>query len=239
MTVPKRILIAERDREALGQLSSVLRSSGYATWEAATGRDALRHVQMETPDLVLVGLVLPDIGGKDLARILSSNGDSEPIRTIVVAAPGVSFEESRAIGGAPEMKVFHWKHVDEVVTLVNGVFDVSEDEDPDRFSETLRLRDVTIEPSSMTVEVCGTQIELTQKEFKFLHVLALNSERTCTRDELRRLVWGQGAEVIGRTIDVLVSRLRSKLIAVTERDLISTVRGIGYRFTPGSGGPEA
>lgn len=239
MTVPKRILVAERDQEALSQLSSALRASGYATWEAATGRDALRHVQMERPDLVLVGLVLPDIGGKDLARILSSNGDSEPIRTIVVAAPGVSFEESRSIGGAPEMKVFHWRHVDEIVTLVNGMFDVSEDDNPDRFSETLRLSDVTIEPSSMTVEVRGTPVELTQKEFKFLHVLALNSERTCTRDELRRLVWGDGADVIGRTIDVLVSRLRSKLIAVTQKDLIATVRGIGYRFTQGCGGPES
>ncbi|MCK4409562.1 MAG: helix-turn-helix domain-containing protein, partial [Candidatus Eisenbacteria sp.] len=80
-------------------------------------------------------------------------------------------------------------------------------------------------------EIDGAPIDLSEREFRFLHTLALNGERTCTRDELKRLVWGQDAEVIGRTVDVLVSRLRSKLTSATGREVISTVRGIGYRFT--------
>lgn len=88
-----------------------------------------------------------------------------------------------------------------------------------------------MDPGDLTVEIDGAPIDLSEREFRFLHTLALNGERTCTRDELKRLVWGQEAEVIGRTVDVLVSRLRSKLTSATGREVISTVRGIGYRFT--------
>jgi DNA-binding response OmpR family regulator len=230
MSAPKQVLVAERDPQALKQVSAALRAAGYATWEATTGREALRFVQMDRPDLAVVGLVLPDIGGRDLARILRSNGDSEPICTIVLAAPGVAVDETLTAGGAPEQPVVSWSHVDEVVTRVNEMFDLSAESDPERFSTPVRVSDVKIDPSSNTVEVGDVLVPLTRKEFRFLQVLALNGDRTCTRDELRRLVWGKDAAVIGRTIDVLVSRLRTKLCAATGRDLVATVRGIGYRF---------
>jgi DNA-binding response OmpR family regulator len=230
MSVPKHVLIAERDQRTLSLLANAFRASGYGTTEAETGRDALRSVQIEPPDIVIVGLALPDIGGRDLARILESNGDSEPIRTIVAAAPGVPVEDPAQPGGAPEKPVVRWSQVDELVTLVNEMFDVSERKDPERFTEPILCGNMRIDPNEMTVEIDGTPVDLTRKEFQFLHVLAVNQERACTRKELRRLVWGGGGD-IGRTVDVLVSRLRSKLTAATGREVISTVRGIGYRFS--------
>jgi len=231
MPDPKHVLVAESDPQALEQLAQALRSAGYATWEADTGRDALRSVQIDRPDLVIVGLSLSDIGGRDLARILCSGGDSEPVPTLVVAGPGLHDDTSLAMGGAPEIPVAMWSHIDEVVTRVNEMFDLTVESAPERFSAPVVVDDVTIHPGSMMVDVGGKSVELTEKEFRFLQVLALNEARTCTRDELRKLVWGEEANVIGRTIDVLVSRLRSKLTAATGRELIATVRGIGYRFT--------
>ena len=229
MSVPKHVLIAERDQRTLALLANAFRASGYATTEAGSGREALRSVQIEPPDIVIVGLALPDIGGRDLARILESNGDSEPIRTIVAAAPGVPVDDPAQPGGAPEKPIVRWSQVDELVTLVNEMFDVSEGKHPERFLEPILCGNIWIDPKTMTVEIDGTPVELTRKEFQFLHVLAVNQERACTRKELRRLVWGGGAD-IGRTVDVLVSRLRSKLTAATGREIVTTVRGIGYRF---------
>jgi len=228
MLAPKRILVAERDAQTRGRLTSALRASGYATSEAGTGRDALRAVQMERPDLVLAGVVLPDIGGRDLARVLESNGHSEPVKCVVVAGPGSRCDGHADVG--PEHHTVRWTHVDEVVTFVNAMFDLSEDRDPACLSQPLSVGSVRIDPERMSVVVDGKPVELTRKEFHFLHVLALNSERTCTRDELKRLVWGDEAGVIGRTVDVLVSRLRGKLLATTGREVVETVRGIGYRF---------
>ena len=231
MSVPKQVLVAERDSQTLSQIARALRSAGYATSEAGTGRETLRFVQMEVPDLVIVGLHLQDIGGRDLARILESNGTSQPVRTIVVCDASVPIEECATTGGAPEKPVLRWQHVDEIVTRVNEVFDISSNSDPDLYSSPVSLGSVRMDPGELTVVIDGVSVELSEKEFRFLHTLALNGERTCTRDELKRLVWGQEADVIGRTVDVLVSRLRSKLTSATGREVISTVRGIGYRFT--------
>jgi len=230
MSLPKQVLVAERDPSILSQLARALRSAGYATSEAASGRETLRFVQMEHPDLVVVGLHLQDIGGRDLARILESNGTSEPVMAIVVCDASVPADDCALTGGTIERAVLRWSSVDEVVTRVNGVFDLSANNDPKLFTEPISLGAVTIDPGDMTVEIDGAPIDLSEREFRFLHTLALNGERTCTRDELKRLVWGQEADVIGRTVDVLVSRLRSKLTSATGREVISTVRGIGYRF---------
>jgi two-component system phosphate regulon response regulator PhoB len=231
MAVPKHILVAERDQQVLAQLAGTLRASGYATSEATTGREALRAVQMDRPDLVIVGMSLPDIGGRDLARILESNGDQVPVRTIIAAGPGAPPEDFTHAGDGPEKPVLRWSHVEEIVTCVNEALDSSEGKDPDRFSRIVHCGGVSIDPTTMTVEVNGVPIDLTKREFRFLQVLALNEERTCTREELKKLVWGEDADVIGRTVDVLVSRLRSKLTAATGREIVTTIRGIGYRFT--------
>ena len=231
MPLPKQVLVAERDPFILSQLARALRSAGYATSEATSGRETLRFVQMEHPDLVVVGLHLQDIGGRDLARILESNGTSEPVRTIVVCDAGVPADDCALTGGATERPVLRWSSVDEVVTRVNGMFDLSVNNNPELLTEPIFLGAVRMDPGDLTVEIDGAPIDLSEREFRFLHTLALNGERTCTRDELKRLVWGQEAEVIGRTVDVLVSRLRSKLTSATGREVISTVRGIGYRFT--------
>jgi len=229
--VPRKVLIAERDSKILRQLSHSISASGYAVCEAQTGREALRSVQLDPPDLVLVGLVLPDIGGKDLARILTSNGDSVPIPAIVLAEPGTQHDEVLVAGGAPEKPVTRWTSVDEVITLVNDFFSPPEETEAECYTRKLLFDGIVIDPTRSCVEINGEPLELTSKEFRFLHVLAVHGDRTCTREELRRRVWGDEMEVIGRTVDVLVSRLRSKLTSASGEDLISTIRGVGYRFT--------
>jgi DNA-binding response OmpR family regulator len=232
MSEPRRILVAERDDDIRERLAASLRAAGYATTEAETGREALSHIQLERPDLALVGLCLQDIGGRDLARIFETNGDKVPVRTLVLAGPGTTQEDTASTGGAPEKPVLRWSHVDQVVTRVNSLFDLSESDDPERFCEAMTFGDVAIDPATHSVSVDGHSVELTEREFRFLHTLAVNRERTCTRDELKHLVWGDSNGVIGRTVDVLVSRLRSKLAEVSPEELVSTIRGIGYRFTP-------
>ncbi len=229
--VPRRILIAEQDLKVLKQISHAMSASGYAVCEAQTGREALRCVQLDPPDLVLVGLVLSDIGGKDLARILTSNGDSVPTPTVVLAEPGTQHDQVLVAGGAPEKPVVRWSGVDEIVTLVNDFFAPPEEDEAECYVRTLHFDGIVIDPAHSCVEVLGEPLELTSKEFRFLHVLAVNGDRTCTREELRRRVWGDEIEVIGRTVDVLVSRLRSKLSSASGQELISTIRGVGYRFT--------
>jgi DNA-binding winged helix-turn-helix (wHTH) protein len=189
---------------------------------------------MEKPDLALVSAGLPDIGDRDLARILESSDHGESVRTVLTSGPGTPCDDRH--DESPEHHVFRWSHVDEVVTFVNTMLDTGESRDPALLAQPLTVGPLQMDPERATVLVDGKAIALTHREFRFLHVLALNAERTCTREEIRKLVWDGDAEVIGRTVDVLVSRLRSKLLAATGRELVETVRGIGYRLgaSPGT-----
>lgn len=148
-----------------------------------------------------------------------------------MSGPGTPGDDHR--DESPEHHVFRWSHVDEVVTLVNTMLDTGESRDPALLAQPITAGPLQMDPERTMVLVDGKAITLTRREFRFLHVLALNAERTCTREEIRKLVWDGDAEVIGRTVDVLVSRLRSKLLAATGREVVETVRGIGYRL----GGP--
>jgi len=228
MSSRKKVLVVERDPQARARLASALRAAGHTTSEAGTGREALRFVQMEKPDLALVGAALQDIGGRDLARILESSDHGESVRTVLTSGPGAPADDHHE--ESPEHHVFRWSHVDQVVTLVNTVLDIGEGKDPAVLAQPLTAGLLQMDPDRMTAIVNGKPITLTRREFRFLHVLALNAERTCTREEIRKLVWDGDTEVIGRTVDVLVSRLRGKLLAATGRELVETVRGIGYRL---------
>ena len=230
-------MVVERDPQARARLASALRASGHTTSEAGTGREALRFVQLDKPDLALVGTGLPDIGSRDLARVLESNDHGESVKTVLTSGPGSAGDDHRE--ESTEHHVFRWSHVDEVVTLVNAVLDSGESRDPALLAQPLTAGALQMDPARMTVRVDGSAITLTHREFRFLHVLALNAERTCTREEIRKLVWDGDAEVIGRTVDVLVSRLRAKLLAATGREIVETVRGIGYRLGASPGTPPA
>lgn len=228
MSSRKRILVVERDAHARARLACALRASGHATVEAGTGREALRSVQMEKPDLCVIGVVLPDIVGRDLARILESGDHGENVKTVLTSGPDTPCDDRRE--DLCEHHVVRWAHVDEVVTLVNSVLGAGTDIDASTLTLPMAAGPLRIDPGRLTALVDGKSICLTRRECRFLQVLALNAERTCTRDEIRRLVWDENEEVIGRTVDVLVSRLRGKLHAATGREVVETVRGIGYRL---------
>jgi DNA-binding response OmpR family regulator len=228
MSSRKRILVVERDAQARARLACALRASGHATVEAGTGREALRSVQMEKPDLCVIGVALPDIVGRDLARILESGDHGENVKTMLASGPGAPCDDRRDDPG--EHRVLRWAHVDEVVTLVNTMLDAGADVDASTLACPMTAGPLRIDPGRLTAVVDGKSVCLTRRECRFLQVLALNAERTCTRDEIRRLVWDESEDVIGRTVDVLVSRLRGKLHAATGREVVETVRGIGYRL---------
>ena len=235
MSSRKRVLVVERDAHARERLACALRASGHATAEAGSGREALRSVQMEKPDLCIIGVALPDIVGRDLARILESGDHGENVKTVLALGPGAPCDDRR--DDANEHRVLRWAHVDEVVTLVNTLLGSGAEADASTLARPMTAGPLRIDPGRLTAAVDGKPVCLTRRECRFLQVLALNAERTCTRDEIRRLVWDESESVIGRTVDVLVSRLRGKLHAATGREVVETVRGIGYRLCEAPGAP--
>ncbi len=221
-----RILIVDDEQDLSGLLDYNLKAEGFETEVAATGASALAKARSFEPDLVLLDLMLPDISGHEVIRLLKA----EPrfARTAVVMVTARGQEQDRVQGlelGADDYVVKPFA-VKELVLRVKAVLRRLATDS--RGPEVLRAGDILLDPSRHEARVKDTAIELTALEFRLLKTLLERPGRVQTREVLLADVWGIEAEIMTRTVDTHIKRLREKLGPPGE--MIETVRGVGYKL---------
>jgi phosphate regulon transcriptional regulator PhoB len=222
-----RVLIVEDEPDIRDLLAFHLEREGYDVTRARTGADALRQVRARPPDLILLDLMLPELGGLDVCRRLRQDPRTASVPIVMLTARGE--EVDRILGlelGADDyiVKPFSPK---EVVARVRAVLRRAGARDGAAPVVSGRL---VIDPDRHTVQVDAAAIELTPKEFDLLRALAEARGRVLSREFLLDRVWGYASagEIESRTVDVHVRRLRVKLGDEGQR--ITTVKGVGYRL---------
>ena len=222
-----RILVVDHDEGLQRLLETNLRHAGHDVVLASSGRDGLRSARERRPELVLLDLMLPDMPGNDLFRMLLQDETTREIPVMIVTARGD--EMDRIVGfelGAADYVVKPFS-VRELVLRVGAVLRraARAREAPKRAIEFGCLR---IDEEAHRVFVEGREIELTLLEYKLLVALYVNKSRVQTREALLDGVWGLDIGITSRTVDTHVKRLRDKLGPAGS--YVETVRGIGYRF---------
>ena len=222
-----RVLIVEDEPDIRDLLAFHLEREGYHVTRSRTGPDALRQVRARPPDLILLDLMLPELGGLDVCRRLRQDPRTASVPIVMLTARGE--EVDRILGlelGADDyiVKPFSPK---EVVARVRAVLRRAGARDGAAPVVSGRL---VIDPDRHTVQVDAAAIELTPKEFDLLRALAEARGRVLSREFLLDRVWGYASagEIESRTVDVHVRRLRMKLGDEGQR--ITTVKGVGYRL---------
>ena len=222
-----RVLIVEDEPDIRDLLAFHLEREGYHVTRSKTGADALRQVRARPPDLVLLDLMLPELGGLEVCRRLRQDPRTASVPIVMLTARGE--EVDRILGlelGADDyiVKPFSPK---EVVARVRAVLRRAGARDSGAPVVSGRL---AIDPDRHTVHVDTAAIELTPKEFDLLRALAEARGRVLSREFLLDRVWGYASagEIESRTVDVHVRRLRMKLGDEGQR--ITTVKGVGYRL---------
>ena len=222
-----RVLIVEDEPDIRELLAFHLEREGYHVTRSRTGADALRQVRARLPDLILLDLMLPELGGLDVCRRLRQDPRTASVPIVMLTARGE--EVDRILGlelGADDyiVKPFSPK---EVVARVRAVLRRAGARDGAAPVVSGRL---VIDPDRHTVQVDAAAIELTPKEFDLLRALAEARGRVLSREFLLDRVWGYASagEIESRTVDVHVRRLRMKLGDEGQR--ITTVKGVGYRL---------
>ena len=184
---------------------------------------------MESPDLVLLDLMLPDGDGRDLARELRASGSEVPI--IMLTARGTELE--RVVGlelGADDYVVKPFSGA-EVIARMRAVLRRVKPPASEAPSE-LSVGPVRIEVGSRRVFLSGDELALSRKEFDLLVELVSHAGEVVTREDLISRVWDENWFGSTKTLDVHVGWLRSKLgDDASAPRLIHTVRGVGFRFT--------
>ncbi len=228
LPVRRRILVVDDDSDARMIVTDELVEFGFDVTEAADGPDAQRQIEQRLPDLVVLDLGLPGIGGLDVLKWLRTRSNLP-----VIVLTGRGHHSDRVVGlelGADDyvVKPFDAR---ELVARVNAVLRRGHDDDA---SAKLDFGDLVIDIESRDVVRGGALLDLTAKEFDLLAFMARSPRRAFTRQQLLDYVWQSSTEWQDpSTVNEHVHRLRRKLepVPATPR-WITTIRGVGYRFTP-------
>jgi DNA-binding response OmpR family regulator len=233
------VLIVEDDPTIRDTLTFNLKQEGYAVTMAADGAEALLKAREVKPDLVLLDLMLPELSGLEVCRILRQES---PVPIIMLTAK--ESEVDKVIGlqlGADDYitKPFSLR---ELFARMTAVLRRSEQRELRLDSEEDRVGRLRIDRAGHRIFVDDVELRLTPKEFELLAYLARRPGRVFTREILLEQVWGYTYLGDRKTVDVHVRWLREKLGKFQDLGFeITTVRGAGYRFDvlPASRGSQA
>ena len=192
---------------------------GAAFWEA---------LQTETPELVLLDVMLPGEDGVSLLRRMKASPNFRDIPVVMATARGAEYDKIQSLDlGADDYLVKPFG-VMEMVSRVKAVLRRCR---PQETGHVLSAGGISLDPERRTVTVEGQRVQLTYKEFELLRELMENAPGAMSRDELLQSVWGYDFIGETRTLDMHIGTLRHKLgDESTAPRYIKTVRGVGYRF---------
>jgi phosphate regulon transcriptional regulator PhoB len=224
-----RVLIVDDEEDLLELLAYNLEVSGFQVDRAATGRLAVELADRKPPDLVILDVMLPDLQGFEVLRILRGREKTRAVPVILLTARG---EESDVLVGFElgaddyVVKPFSPR---ELLARVRAVLKRARGEESPR--PNLRVGDLELDLDGHRVLRHGEELNLAPQEYRLLAFLVGHPNRVYSREALLQQAWDPDVYVDPRTVDVHVRRLRARV----ERDpakplLIETVRGTGYRF---------
>jgi two-component system, OmpR family, alkaline phosphatase synthesis response regulator PhoP len=223
---PRRILVVEDDLAILTGLSMNLRFEGYEVLQAQDGRRGLARALDESPDLVVLDLMLPELNGFEVLKELRQRGRDTPV--VVLSAKGAEMDKILGLNLGADDYVVKPFGLQELLARIKAVL---RRRFPSTSQPPLAFGDVEVDPVAKTVTRGGQPVELTAQEFKLLAHFLAHPGRTFSREELLSAAWGYDYEGSARTVDNFMRQLRLKLEPDPEAPLhFLTVRGLGYRF---------
>ncbi len=220
------ILVVDDEPEAVELVEFNLRSAGYSVTTAADGEEALKKARATLPALIVLDLMLPEIDGMEVCKLLRRDPTTAGIPIIMLTAKAAEID--RVLGlelGADDYitKPFSPR---ELVLRVKKI--LQRREATEERQETMRFGELKIDVPKHQATWRNKPLDLTATEFKLLVTLVQRAGRVQSRDALLRDVWEYDTAIDTRTVDTHMRRLREKLGPAAKH--LDTVRGVGYRF---------
>ena len=217
-----RVLVAEDDRAVREAVERALRFEGYDVTTVRDGSEALHTLLNESPDVIVLDVMMPHIDGLDVARRVRARGDSTPI-LMLTARHEVGDRVAGLDAGADDYLVKPFA-LEELLARLRALLRRS----TATVGDVLRVGDLELDPAARTVRRGDRRIDLTKTEFDLLELLVEHAGVVLSRDQIYEHVWGYDFATSSNSLDVYVGYLRRKTEAEGESRIIHTVRGVGY-----------
>lgn len=226
-----KILVVEDEADIRTLITYHLSQERFRVLEAENGEDALDLVQQESPRLIVLDLMLPNLSGLDVCKIIRQN--PETAQTPILMLTAKAGEADRVVGlelGADDYitKPFSPR---EMVARVKAVLRRTEAQSSPDVSDVYEKGPLRVNFTTYEVHVAGRPVKLTLKGFEVLRFLIQNRNRVLSRDQILDGVWRSDVYVTPRTVDVHIRRIREALEHDDRNpEWIVTVRGVGYKL---------
>jgi DNA-binding response OmpR family regulator len=226
MKKPIKVLTIEDDANIAELIQLYIEKVGFSSITAIDGEEGLEKFYNESPDCIILDLMLPKINGWEVCKIIRMEDKKIPI--IMLTGKGETYDivNGLEIGADdyivkpfdPNELIARVKTVLRRTILSNNVTDI------------LQFDNIVINLKEYRVLIGGKQVLMAPREMELLYFLALNSNQVLSRRQLLDKIWGYDYEGDPRTVDVHIKRIRAKLSAHGAKWSVTTIRGVGYRF---------
>jgi DNA-binding response OmpR family regulator len=222
------VAIIEDEADLAALTAEHLRREGFRVETFGEAERFFRFLAKKRPDLILLDLMLPDMGGLDVCRTLKRSDDWRSIPIIMATARAE--ETDRVLGlelGADDYVVKPFSHK-ELAARIKAVLRRSQSSEAGR---PLAVgEDLVLDSERFEARWKGALLDLTSTEFRILHLLASKKGRVLTREQILDELWGHEKIVLDRTVDVHIKNLRDKLGPAAS--VVKNIRGVGYKVEP-------
>ena len=223
-----KILIIDDDAAVCETIKNYFEKEGYEVKAVNDGNSGVDNFKLYNPDIVLLDIVLPKKDGWQVCREIREVSN-QPI--IMISAKNDTFDKVLGLELGADDYVVKPFDIKELSARVKAVLRRTRTHSSTKTdNEVIKFDNIEISLQKYELKLFGKAIDIPPKELELLYFLAYNRNRVFTRDQLLDKVWGFDYLGDSRTVDVHVKRLREKLDAVSDKWVLKTVWGVGYKF---------
>jgi len=224
-TAKQKILIVDDEPDILELIEYNLKKEGYQVFLAHNGQEAVAEAKKALPDLIVLDIMMPKMDGIEACRIMRTMPEFKNTFMVFLTARSEEYSEIAGFNVGADDYIAKPIKPRALVSRINAILrrNAPAEEVADN---KLEIGDLVIDRESYLVYLKGVKVVLAKKEFELLYLLASKPGKVYTREVILKNIWEDSVVVTNRTIDVHIRKVREKL----GDDIVSTVKGVGYKF---------
>jgi len=219
-----KVLAIDDEKDILLLLKYNLESEGYHVKTASSGKEGIKVAGEFNPDLILVDIMMPEIDGIEVCRRLREIDKFISTYILFLTARVEEYSEVAAFDAGGDDYITKPIKPRALISRINSFYKRKSSNKSSK--KVVKIKNLLIDKESYVVKLDDKEVFFPKKEFELLFFLASNPKKVYSRESLLRNIWGINVHVVARTVDVHIRKIREKL----GQELISTIKGVGYKF---------